>query len=92
MTFRVIERNGDAFIARWEDPYNDREVQGTCRNGKIAWLARDVVTVRKGHGGHDNSGIIQGEVISMTYAGDAVTNGEPVSGTVTLRLEKETPF
>jgi hypothetical protein len=90
-TFRVIftvrERNGDRFKARLEVATNIREINGTISNGRISWLARDVKVV-KGHQGHDHTGTIQGEEISLVYSGIGVPEGAPVSGTVKLRLEK----
>ncbi len=91
VTFRVLQRDGETFKARFEGSNNVREVRGSVKNGEIRWLAKDV-TVIKGHKGHDHSGTIRGEEISLKYSGVAVTNGEAVSGTVTLRLEKPTPF
>jgi Domain of Unknown Function (DUF1080) len=91
VTFRLLERKGETFKARFEGPNNIREVRGNIKDGRIGWLAKNV-TVIKGDKGFDSSGTIQGEEISLKYSGIAVTNGEPVSGTVTLRLEKQTPF
>jgi len=87
VTFTVRDRNGDRFKARLDTTTNIREIYGTIKSGRISWLARDVKII-KGHQGHDHTGTIQDDEISLKYAGIGVPEGTPVSGTVKLRLEK----
>jgi hypothetical protein len=86
-TFTVFERSGVWFKARLVAGPSDREILGTVKNGRIDWLAKDVVA-HAGHPGQDHQGEIKGEEIRLEYAGIAPTDGRPVWGTVTLRLKK----
>lgn len=44
------------------------------KDGRISWRARDT-TVVNGHLGHDTTGTIQGEEISLRYSGIGFTDG-----------------
>ena len=88
ISFVVREREGDKFKARLEVGPNVREVNGSIRDGRISWLAKDVRLIEGGHQGHDHTGTIRGEEILLEYAGIGVPEGKPVSGTVKLQIEK----
>jgi serine/threonine protein kinase len=88
---RVLERNGNAFRARFEiegprTNHQVREVQGRVGDGKIEWLARDV-TALLGNIGQDNTGSCVGDTITLMFNGPALGpehRGQTVSGRVTL--------
>ena len=82
----VTERKGDTFKARFVGKdYWDRAVSGTIMDGKVVWLAKDVVAV-KGNQGLDNYGTLvtdeKGERIDFVYK-----SGNDVKGMFTLRLQ-----
>ena len=88
-TLTVLERRGERFVAQFDLPNNTREIHGTIKDGRISWLAKDVKVIENhGHQGHDHFGTIEGEEISLSYSGIAVTDGKPVSGEVKLRLQR----
>jgi hypothetical protein len=86
----IRERNGNTFKARFEDPGNVREIQGTIELGRINWLAKNVRVITRGVRGHDHSGILKGEEIELNYAGmeDGSSGWKAVTGTLLLYLEK----
>src|ERR1700719_234283 len=58
MTLTVTERIGDSFRAEFKIGDGiDRVVEGTVKEGKVSWLAKDVRAIKGGKGG-DNHGTI----------------------------------
>ena len=62
----VLDRRGDTFRARFEQPNIVREFSGTATNGEVIWLAKDVHAIRGGAGG-DNHGTVHGTTIDFVY-------------------------
>jgi uncharacterized protein (TIGR03067 family) len=94
MTFTVLERQGEKFLARFEKGLRDkpqfvREVRGTVREGKVTWLAKDVHAIIGGVG-DDNYGTITSDkdefLINFNWESD-----ESRAGKFTLRLQKKPP-
>lgn len=79
--FTILERDGETFKARFIHSAFDREVTGKIKDGKISWLAKDVVASRGDKGG-DNVGTIfkDGSI-------DFVADGGSVR--YTLKLKKD---
>jgi len=82
----VTERKGDKFKARFLIGQGiSRDVTGTVKDGKLVWLAKDVIAVR-GRPGADNYGTlatdVKGERIDFVYKA-----GNAVQGNFTLRLQ-----
>jgi uncharacterized protein (TIGR03067 family) len=82
-TFTVLDRQGERFKARLVVGRLVREVNGTIKDGRLWWLARDVKAIVGGPGG-DNQGEIKGDEVAMTWSDP----GRPGGGQFTLRLEK----
>ena len=59
-----------------------REVNGTIKDGRIRWLARDVKVIA-GRPGGDNEGKMNGNEIAMTWSNP----GGPIRGHFKLRLQ-----
>lgn len=75
----VLERKGEAFRGKLVSGDSvERTFAGTVKNGRIAWLAKDVQATKGGQGG-DNTGTISGNRIDFEYRSDAGM------GTFTLR-------
>ena len=86
LVLTVIERKGDTFKARLVGKdYCDRNVSGTIKDGKLVWLAKDVVAV-KGNPGLDNYGTlaIDEKGVRIDFVHKA---GDEVKGTFTVRLQ-----
>jgi serine/threonine protein kinase len=83
--FSVLERGPESFVAILEAVNYIRKIRGQIKDGRISWLKEDVEAI-KGNPGHDHMGKLQGNEITLTYSGIAVTDGRPVWGTLQLRL------
>ena len=83
----VIERKGESFRARWVVGSNEQEVNGTVKDDKIFWLAKDVRNVKGNGGKGNNHGTLSidkdGEKIDFTY--EVIDSDK--SGTFVLRLK-----
>jgi transglutaminase-like putative cysteine protease len=67
MTLTVLQRDGDTFRARYTAGDSiERLLVGKVSNGRIAWLSKDVESVKGGQGG-DNSGTILGDRMTISY-------------------------
>ena len=64
ITIAVVERNGNNFKARFEGPSRSGEIQGTVKDGKIAWTFDELDRGKKSSG--ETSGTIGQEEISIT--------------------------
>jgi serine/threonine protein kinase len=84
--FQVLERQVGRFKARLLVGQQVREVNGTVKDGRIRWLARDVRVIA-GKPGGDNEGTMAGNEISMTWSDP----GGPIRGRFTLRLQGTRP-
>ena len=85
----VLERSGEQFKARFEVGKNIvREVSGTIKGDKIAWLEKDVKTIRGPGQGQDHAGFIKGDAIHLV--GDGQTKeGKRFSAAIVLKLKKD---
>jgi hypothetical protein len=63
-----------------------RSIDGTIKDGRISWFARDVKAV-KGNQGPDVTGTIKDQEISLSYTGVALVNRPDISGAIRLRLK-----
>jgi hypothetical protein len=81
----VLERRGETFRARFVIGTTiDREVTGTIKDGKVAWLSKDVRPLKGGAGGDNQATItkdVVGDLLDFTWHDN---NGN--SGTFLLRL------
>lgn len=67
MTLTILERKGDTFRGKLvAGDMVERTFTGTVKDGRVAWLARDVKAVKGGQGG-DNSGTLRGDQIDFEY-------------------------
>jgi serine/threonine protein kinase len=88
IVFTVTERKDESFFAKFEIGANiESLVNGSVKDGKVSWSAKDVICVR-GRTAGDNQGIIgsdkDGQKIDFAWQGPKGT-----TGTYTLRLSKE---
>jgi hypothetical protein len=87
LVLTVTERNGASFRARFVvGPGITRMINGTVKDGKVDWFAKDVIAI-KGHVGDDNHGTIAsddlGDKIDFVWG-----QGSEIKGQFTLRLQK----
>ena len=59
-SLRITERTGDEFRGVFGNGRTiERKILGTVSDGKIAWLAKDVIAVKGGPGGNNSGTITQ---------------------------------
>lgn len=87
VTFRVTERDGEKFKARFEGENNVRVIDGSFKAGVIKWTT-DNVKAEKGHVGQNTEGKVIGKQIKLVFAGPTPGGGQ-TSGTVDLVLDEK---
>ena len=76
LALTILERQGEKFVGRFEvGPGIERLVNGTIKDGKISWLAKDVSAIKGARGG-DNEGTIKGDSIDFTWHDDRGGSGK----------------
>jgi hypothetical protein len=63
---KVVQRQGDRFVAEFQRGDDVKQIKGTILDGKITWYARDV-EVLQGERGHGTWGGIQGDKVTIHW-------------------------